>query len=639
VPLPAVPSPSPATSTNASGAHALHLLLLATFALVAYLPSFDVPFLFDDLPNIVHNPTVHALATDDLARVLDSKVSASRPVALLTFALNHLVGGLDPVGYHAVNLVLHIVNGLLLYVLLLILAPGGSTVSRLAFFGALLWLLHPVQTQAVTYIVQRMTMLGTFCYLVGMLAFVLQRRGRLATLPAVLAWGSAFVLGMASKEIVATLPLACLLIEACFFGQRPRHPRALAWFAGAALLTCLLLAALYLPGLPEWTARYPNRDFSPLQRLLTEPRVLWHYLSLFAWPLPERLHLDYQVTLSHGWWQPTSTLPAVIGLGLLAGVGWWWRRRQPLACFALLFFLLASALEASFVNLEIAFIHRLYLPSLFLAAGLLSLVPSRLLARATVPLFLVAAALALATVERNREWVDENRFWALELERGASLFRALLNRGSTLVELGYTREAVRLLEQSLPLVSAQERPVLELQIAAALFAMESFPAARARLESLRESAGDREEILFLLALTHVKEGNPEAVMPLAKQLASAPGFALEARLVSALIAGANGDTESALTDLTALRAGPPPLEPALDELVAMQLADLHLATGRLDAARELYLEAVERRPANHFAWRQLYRLADSLGDRDQTTRIRSQLDARGVAIPPSRDGD
>ncbi len=635
-----MPNLSPAApSANTSGGHALHLLLLAVFALVAYLPSFDVPFLFDDLPNIVHNPAVHAFVADDLARVLDSRVSASRPTALLTFAANHLVGGLDPVGYHAVNLMLHIANGMLLYALLLLLSPGGNAASRLAFFGALLWLLHPVQTQAVTYIVQRMTALSTFCYLAGMLAFVLQRRGRLATLPAALAWGVAFVLGMTSKEIVATLPLACLLIEACFFGHRPRNPRALAWFAGSALLASLLLATLYLPGLPEWTARYPNRDFSPLQRLLTEPRVLWHYLSLFAWPLPERLHLDYQVALSRGWWQPATTLPALLGLGLLASLGWWLRRRQPLAGFALLFFLLASALEASFVNLEIAFIHRLYLPSLFLAAGLLSLVPSRRLARATLPLFLVAAALALATVERNREWVDENRFWELELERGASPFRALLNRGSTLVELGYTREAVRLLEQSLPLVSAQERAVLELQIAAALFAMESFPAARARLESLRDRAGDREEILFLLALTHIKEGHPALAAPLVEPLARAPGFDAQARLVTALVAGANGDTESAVVGLTALRVGPPPLDPSLDELVAMQLADLHLTAGQVDAARDLYLEAVKRRPANHFAWRQLYRLAESLGDNVEMARIRSQLDARGVAIPPSGDGD
>jgi len=632
-------TPSPATGAPGTPATvALHLLLLVVFAVAAYLPSFDVPFLFDDLPNIVYNPAVHALSATDLSHVLDSQVSASRPTALLTFALNHLAGGLDPAGYHAVNLVLHIANGGLLYALLLLLIPAGTNMRQLAFFGALLWLLHPVQTQAVTYIVQRMTALGTLGYLLGLLAFVLQRRGRLATLPAVAVWVGAFILGMTSKEIVVTLPLACLLIEACFFAGQG-HGRALTWLAGGAMLLSALLAAFYLPGLTEWNVRYPNRDFSPLERLLTEPRVLWHYLSLVTWPWPERLHLDYQVTLSRSWWQPTTTLPALLGLCLLAALGWRWRRQRPLAGFALLFFLLTSALEASFINLEIAFIHRLYLPSLFLATGLLSLMPTRWLARATVPLLLVAAVLALATVERNREWRDENRFWALELERGASPFRALLNRGSALVELGRAREAARLLEQSLPLVDPNERMILELQIAAAHFAMESFPAARVRLESLRARTGDRPEILFLLALTHVKEGDPGAAAMLVAPLAATPGFGPQAQLVAALVASTRGDLETAVASLRDLRAGPPALDPAMDELVAMQLADIHLAAGQMGAARDLYLEAINHRPANHFAWRQLYRLADSLGDDAEMARIRAQLEARGVAIPPPRDSD
>lgn len=623
-------------STPAAGVQLLHLLLLAAFAGVAYLPSFGVPFVFDDLPNIVHNPAVQAHAAADLVHVLDSPVSASRPTALLTFALNHLAGGLDPTGYHAVNLVLHVANAGLLYALLLLLAPADRPAWRLAFFGALLWLLHPVQTQAVTYIVQRMTLLATTGYLLGLLAFALQRHGRLATPAAVTIWLAAFLLGLTSKEIVASLPLACLLLEVtCFSDRTSAGTRA--WLTGAALLCCAVLALLYLPGLPEWTARYSNRDFSPWQRLLTEPRVLWHYLSLLGWPAPARLHLDYHVSPSRGWWQPATTLPALLGLGLLALLGWRLRRRWPLAGFAVLFFLLASALEASFLNLEIAFIHRLYLPSLFLAAGLLSLLPARLLVRSSVPLLLLAATLALVTVERNREWRDENRFWALELERGASPFRALLNRGSTLIELGRAGDAVRLLEQSLPLVPAPERRVLELQIAAAHFAMEAFDLARARLEALRQAHGDRPEILFLLALTYVKQGEPAAATALVAPLAAAPGFDVQAHLVAALADGARGATSRAITRLRALRAGPPPLAPALDELVAMQLADLLLATGDAAAASRLYREAIARRPGNQFAWRQLYRLAQAAGEAGEMARIREALEARGIALPPPRE--
>ncbi len=614
-------------------AHALALLLLAAFATAAYLPSFGVPFLFDDLPNIVHNPAVHATGIGDLVAVLESPVSSNRPTALLTFALNHLAGGLDPRGYHAVNLALHVANGALLYALLLLLAPAGSDARRLAFLGALLWLLHPVQTQAVTYVVQRMTALATLFYLLGLLAFVLQRRGRLGTMPAALAWGAAFVLGLTSKEIVASLPFACLLLETCFFAARDRG-RTLARLAAASALLAVLLALLYLPGLPDWQARYPNRAFSPLERLLTEPRVLWHYLSLLAWPEPARLHLDYDVALSRDWRTPPTTLPALLGLVLLGAAGWRLRRRWPLTGFALLFFLLASALEASFVNLEIAFVHRIYLPSLFLAAGLLAPLPASRLRLASPALLVLAALLAVATIERNREWRDEQRFWALELTRGASPFRALLNRASTLVEIGHAREAVRLLEQSLPLVGAGERALLETQIATAQFAMAAYAPARARLAALIAREGPRPDWLFLLGVIHAKSGDAAAAAALAAQLATVPGHRPQSRLVAALASAAGGRGEEAKATLRTLRLEAGARDPAFDELIAMQLADLHLAAGEYDAARALYDAAIARRPANHFAWRQLYRLASRKGDAAEVARLRDVLRARGIALPP-----
>ncbi|HEY5789554.1 MAG TPA: tetratricopeptide repeat protein, partial [Gammaproteobacteria bacterium] len=612
----------------------LELLLLLAFAGAAYLPAFAVPFQFDDLPNIVHNPAVHAEQPADLLRVLDSPVSASRPTALLSFALNHLAGGLEPFGYHAVNLALHAANGLLLYALLWLLAPAGEPLARrLAFFAALLWLLHPVQTQAVTYVVQRMTALATLFYLLGLLVFVLQQRGRLATLPAALLWCAALLLGLGSKEIVATLPLACLLLAAC--GLPAGRARAVPGrLVAGALLLCAGLALLYLPGLPEWQARYPNRDFSPLERLLTEPRVLWHYLSLLAWPPPERLLLDLAVTPSRGLLQPATTLPALLGVALLAAGGWWLRRRRPLTAFALLFFLLASALEASFVNLELAFVHRLYLPSLFLAAGLLALLPRGGWARANLPLLALAAALACATVLRNHEWRDAGRFWALELERGASPFRALMNHGAALIEFGRAPEAARLLQQSLPLVDGEERALLEFQLASAYFAYAAYAPARSRLEALRDEVGDQPQLLFLLGLTLLKQGALAEAEAVTARLAGLPGAAPQAWLLAALGHAAGGDPELAVAGLEQLRSARPPLDPALAEMVTMQLADVLLTAGRPEQARQVYREAASRRPDNHFAWRQLYRLARDAGDAAEASVIRARLEQLGVALPP-----
>lgn len=616
--------------------HPFHLLLLAAFAVAAYLPSFDVPFLFDDLPNLVYNPYVQPTTLAEVPRAIDTPIAASRPVAMLSFALNHLAGQLDPFGYHVVNLALHVVNGALLYTLLLWLAPPSRRASlewrRLAFWAALLWLLHPVQTQAVTFIVQRMTSLATLFYLAGLLVFVLHRRGRLGGITATLLVSAAFLLGMGSKEIVATLPFACLLIDLCFFPERHRQTLRL---AGVALIVGVALAMLYLPGLPDFDTRYPNRAFTPLERLLTEPRVLWHYLSLLAWPLPERLHLDFHVPLSRDLWTPTTTLPAIAGLLLMAVAGEVLRKRLPLASFALLFFLLASVLEASFVNLEIAFIHRIYLPGLFLFAGLLTLLPSTLLARGTVPLLLLAAALALATVERNREWRDETRFWALDLERGASPFRAMMNRGAALMDLGRAEEAARLMTQSLPLLRPSERMQMEIQIAGAWYSIEDYPRARTWLERLRQDYGDRPEILFHLAELEVRDDRPQAAEALLPMLRAVPSHRLHARLVEALVAGQRHGPEARIAVLQALRDELPfGLDAQHAEMVDMHLADAYLAAERHDDAYAIYLEATERRPSNYFAWRQLYRMQRAAGDSENAARIARFLEQRGVRVPP-----
>jgi tetratricopeptide (TPR) repeat protein len=305
-----------------------------------------------------------------------------------------------------------------------------------------------------------------------------------------------------------------------------------------------------------------------------------------------------------------------------------------MAGFALLFFLLASALEASFVNLEIAFIHRIYLPSLFLAAGLLSVIRPTHLDRATVPLLLLAAALALATVERNREWRDETRFWALDLERGASPFRAMMNRGAALMDLGRAEEAARLMTQSLPLLRPGERMLMEIQIAGAWYSVEACARAREWLERLRAQYGDRPEILFHLAELEVRDGRPEAAEALLPALRAVPSHRLHARLIGALIAGRRDGPEARIEALEQLRDDLPfGLDAQHAEMVDMHLADAYLAAERFDDAYTIYREATERRPSNYFAWRQLYRMQRSAGDEANAARIARYLEERGVAVP------
>ncbi|MCK5543611.1 MAG: hypothetical protein KAI35_00240, partial [Desulfobulbaceae bacterium] len=136
---------------------------LALFIVIAYYPSLDVPFMFDDYPNIIANPAVHPETLSDLIDVFDSKVSSDRPLALLSFALNYWLHGLDEFGYHLVNILIHLLNAFLLYTIFVKFPLPYNDADQdrnkqdnyyrynLAFYAAALWAVNPVHTQAVTY--------------------------------------------------------------------------------------------------------------------------------------------------------------------------------------------------------------------------------------------------------------------------------------------------------------------------------------------------------------------------------------------------------------------------------------------------------------------------------------------------------
>ncbi len=268
--------------------------VLALLITIIYVPALELPFVFDDLPNIVLNPAVLAENPGDLLRVFQTKVSANRPLAMLSFAVNHWLGGLSVFGFHLFNILIHILNATLLYFLLTLLpyrfpaeSADSSTDSdkwRLAFWGAALWAVNPVQTQGVTYIVQRMTSMATTFYLAALLVFMAWRRGRLASRWAIPLLLGSFFLGLACKEIVLTLPLALILADLIFFPERFRKNLPI---YGGLLLLLILLGFGYLRGnWPDWQATYPNRNFTPLERVLTQWRGVWAYPGIYLLSLP-----------------------------------------------------------------------------------------------------------------------------------------------------------------------------------------------------------------------------------------------------------------------------------------------------------------------------------------------------------------
>ncbi|HEX7508565.1 MAG TPA: hypothetical protein VF550_17460, partial [Polyangia bacterium] len=213
---------------------AVGLLVVAVF--LAYANSFHGPFIFDDVPSIVENQSIRHLGS---ARVLaappEALTTTGRPVVNLSLAINFAVGGLAVEGYHAVNLALHILASLVLFALVrrTLLLPTlsarfGVTATELALSVALLWAIHPLQTESVTYVVQRAEAIGGLFYLLTLYCFL---RG--ATAARGRAWYAATVgacvLGMASKEVMVSAPLIAVLYDRTFIAASLRDSLRRRW--------------------------------------------------------------------------------------------------------------------------------------------------------------------------------------------------------------------------------------------------------------------------------------------------------------------------------------------------------------------------------------------------------------------------
>lgn len=431
---------------------------LAAAGLWAYHNSFSGAFLLDDVHAIVENPLLR-----QPGRLLFASV---RPVADLSFALNYALGGLEVWGYHALNLAIHLAAaGTLFGILRRTLqhrrfngrGPGEAT--GLAFAVALFWLLHPLQTQSVTYIVQRAESLMGLFYLVTLYALI-----RWEAAPAARFWSGASLLacalGMATKASMATAPLAVLLYDRTFCSGSFAWAwkRRKGYYLGLA--ATWLLLPLLLSAAPPWepTAGFALESVTPLQYFLTQPGVILHYLRLSFWPHP--LVLDY------GDWPLARTfgaiVPPLLGVGafLLLTI-WLWHRRPEIGFWGGWFFLTLAATSGLFPIKDLAFEHRMYLPLAGVTAvavltadrGLRRLFSSARLRQTVAVGLCLAAGVALGglTIRRNEDYRSEVRMWRDVVAKRPNNARAHSNLGNKLLAEGRVAEAVTHFERSIAL--------------------------------------------------------------------------------------------------------------------------------------------------------------------------------------------
>ncbi len=406
VPSQALPtSPSrPVRSTTLPGTAPFRWQAAGLFvlALLAFWNSLDASFHFDDWA-LFNDPYVAGPG----AGLGLFRLGQTRPLTYWSFHLNFLARGAAPFGYHLVNMLLHAVNTVLVLWIARRHAPPLG-----AFLAAGLFAVHPLQTEAVTYVFARSSLLAT---LFALLCFLLFLRGRYG-------WSlAAFAVSLLAKEETVALPALLLLYDYLFTAGGARRALARRWWYYAALAACSVLAGArlfyVLQALPQAGMGFRVKGVSPLSYALTQARVIWHYLRLVVLPIGQ--NLDYDFLPSTSLLDPPTTLPAVLALaGALLGLVWLIRanRGRAWAFWALGFFLLLAPSSSIVAQSDLLFEHRTYFPMVSLVVALGGLAGRALegIPERALRLALVAALLGtctVATIVRNRVWATELSLW------------------------------------------------------------------------------------------------------------------------------------------------------------------------------------------------------------------------------------
>lgn len=457
------------------------MLLAIIICASVFLPGISGPFIFDDFPNIVANNAlrIQALNLDELhqAAYSVSAVSAlQRPLAYISFALNgYFAGGFDDSApFKLTNLFIHIINALLIFWMLQLVLkrharsfpttpPGtltaSNTVVLLAAAISLLWLIHPIQITSVLYVVQRMASLSATFVLLGILSYLVgrerllqnQKRSHLLIFGGPLIFGT---IGILVKETAVLLPVFILSLELTLYAkEKPwrnwshlsrRSRKAilaavlLVGLLGIAVITYLFISRI-LPG-------YEGRLFSLQERLLTQPRVLFFYITLILLPRTNQFGIHHDdIILSSSLLSPWTTLPAILALATFAALAIYLRKKWPLVSLGIFWFLTGHLLESTVFPLEMVHEHRNYLASLGIIIILVQLIYDGSCRIGNKKLLLMLPVLVLVfgslTFIRASQWSSYEKLIAYNAVHHPKSSRAQLELGGMLAQRGYYDQA------------------------------------------------------------------------------------------------------------------------------------------------------------------------------------------------------
>jgi tetratricopeptide (TPR) repeat protein len=418
--------------------------LILLISVLVYSNTFKVPLQFDDIYHVQHKALIKDI--DNFSKIKAWTSIGSRPLPMFTMALNFRWGESDVTGYHIFNLIFHIITGWIVYLLTLqILSIKGvktrewlkANKQYFALLVALLFVAHPMQTQAVTYIIQRITALATLFYLLSVLMYIKARLSHVEhgmninTIRFYIATGVSFVLAMLSKQTAVTIPLALILVEILFIRDKKGNmqKRFLYLFSGAVALAVIL--GLLVIGLPRETKEVTRGEY-----FVTSLKVMVKYIQMMILPVGQNIDHDIKASKSLFGLQELGSLTILLGLIFL---GYFMYKRDRLVTFGIFWFFITLSVESSVIPIrDFMFEHRMYLASygfILAAAAGLSYIPYSLpLGKFKVPatMALIGVLIIVAGIAahaRNKVWQSEMSLWSDAVEKSPEKARPWMWQG------------------------------------------------------------------------------------------------------------------------------------------------------------------------------------------------------------------
>ena len=424
------------------------IFIIITLTVWVYFPGLSGSFTFDDNHNIADNNLlkIESFSFESLWQASLSSDSGplKRPVSMFSFAVNHVVTGMDPWWMKLTNLFIHLINGFLVLLLMKQLfsrfsSVGSENIVFAPYVIAGLWLVHPINVTAVSYIVQRMTSLSATFVLLALYCYLKLREGAssnwrnyLLSLSVMLFW----LLGLLSKETAILLSIYVFVIEWCMYGFKTtsNSEKRYLWCVWVLLALPWVGAFFYFMYDPSYILNgYASRSFTLFERLLTEFRVVSEYMRLIL--LPDVGNMGFfqdNIKLSTSLWTPITTLFSIVFLVGVLFLAISLRKRNALVSLGLLWFLGGHLLESTVLSIELMFLHRNYLPSI----GLLLMavvvieqllrVHKRLLGVTTIIVLLV---FSVSTRSLAYQWSGDLRMFLMEVINNPDSVRANILAG------------------------------------------------------------------------------------------------------------------------------------------------------------------------------------------------------------------